>query len=102
MATSIRKLMGIGSYTTSGRGTTSYCMSDGREECTDQDYKTVNENLVEKLGEAQYVDPYGCQYWFVKGTGLIFLPANSDAPYKYVECDKNCTEEYWENFKSKI
>lgn len=100
MAKSVRKLMGLGSYTSGGRvGNTWYCMSDGRTECTDDDYRTVENNLITALGEPQYVDKHGCRFWHVPGTGLIYLPLNTDAPYKYVHGEKACSAKDFEEFK---
>lgn len=97
---SLRKVMGIGSYTTSGRGMTSYCMSDGRTPCTSKDYSLVKNNLISKFGQPQHIDRPGACYWFVQGLGLVILPTYNNSPFKYVELDKNCTKEYFETFRA--
>ena len=94
----LRQAMGIGSYTTSGRGLTSYCMSDGNTPCTKKDYQTVEANLIKEYGEPHHIDQYGCRYWFVEELGLVFLPTDIGSPFKYVELDKGCTKEYFRKF----
>lgn len=100
MPASVRKVMGRGSYTMSGRGMTSYCMSDGRTHCTSEDYKAVETNFIATWGDSQHVDKYGARYWYVKGLGVIILPMDNGSPFKYVEVDKHCTPERFAQLSS--
>ena len=93
---SLRKVMGVGSYTTSGMGTTSYCLSDGREECVLADYRLVEGNLIKEYGEPIVTDEHGARYWYKEGMGVIILPCWRGTKFCYVELDKRGTMEWLE------
>jgi hypothetical protein len=93
---SVRKLMGVKGFTTSGRGLTSYCIGN---EYTPKDlYDQAVTNLTTELGEPQHVDSKGCKYWLVEGVGIVFVPSYHGMGYQYVECDKYGSEDYFNNF----
>ena len=83
----VRKLMGIGSYIIFRGGMNLYCMSDGKTHCTEQDYQTVENNLLTKLGAPDNTDPTGNRYWFHAHFGCMILPTWRGHPFAYVEVD---------------
>lgn len=93
---SLRKVMGVGSYTTSGMGVTSYCLSDGVEECVIADYHLVEGNLVKEYGEPIVTDTCGARYWYKEGIGVIILPLWKGTRFCYVDVDKGGTMEWLE------
>ena len=89
----LRKAMGHGSYTTGGRGLTSYCLTDGRSPCTSEIHNLVLTNLKAHYGEPRHVDSEsGTMAWFVEGIGIFYIRPFYDARYQFVELDKTGTE----------
>lgn len=95
----LRKMMGVGSYTTNGFGMTSYCMSDGQTYTTRAQYDTCVKNLTKHLGEPEFTDKYA-RYWFCDEFGTIILPKFQRGCFNYVELDKTGTRHYFNMFKA--